>query len=244
MCFIALVYKVVPEYPVIVAANRDEFFDRPSLPPGEIRPGVWAGSDGIAGGTWLGINRNGLVVAVANVMSGQPVNPQARSRGLLCLDLLALRQAGDIPAVLKREVADHAFNGFNLLAADRLTAGVGTFTGGTFLWREFEPGVHVIGNSLPDSTDDPKVLRGKSLISPFGHLDKVLENLSEVCRDHGIQTDGLDAICVHGTKHGTRSSTILALPENDPTRYVYRYAEGSPCRSNYQDQRLPFGLGG
>ena len=78
---------------LVVAANRDEFYGRPSAPPSEIEPGVVAGRDLVAGGTWLGMNRHGLFVAVTN--RNAPVRTaDARSRGLLALEALRCRELG------------------------------------------------------------------------------------------------------------------------------------------------------
>jgi hypothetical protein len=235
MCFLALVYKRVPDYPVVVAANRDELADRPSLPPRPVRPGIWAGVDRVAGGTWLGVNDRGLVVGVANLRTPDPPDPGARSRGLLCLDLLTEESAIAIPGRLNREIKEAAYNGFNVLAADGASAGVAMYQGRSLDWRPLAPGVHVIGNSLPDDPDDPKVRRGRSLIRVCDSVDETIRMLQDVCRDHGLGSDGADAICVHRERGVTRSSTILALHDADPARHVYLFAEGHPCTGKYRD---------
>lgn len=78
---------------LVVAANRDEFLGRPSVPPSEIEPGIVAGRDLEAGGTWLGVNRHGLFVAVTNRKTPTRT-PEARSRGLLALEALRCRELG------------------------------------------------------------------------------------------------------------------------------------------------------
>jgi len=235
MCFLELVYKQVPDFSVVIAANRDEMVERPALPPCQVRPGVWAGVDQIAGGTWLGVNAHGMVVGIANLRSQTPANPKARSRGVLCLDLLAQPNVELTRKVLEDELRRHPYNGFNLLVAHTRQSAVATCVDGELIWADLEPGVHVIGNSRPDSMDDPKVVRGKSLITATASLDTLLPSLLSLCRDHGQRPDGADAICVHGSRHATRSSTILAIHDADPTRYLYLYAEGNPCRSEYED---------
>src|SRR5918994_1653772 len=89
MCWIAVLFRVNPHYPLIVAANREESRARPSQAPFRWpgSPAVWAGRDERGGGTWLGVNAAGLLAAVTNRPA---VNPDAtrRSRGLLCLDTL------------------------------------------------------------------------------------------------------------------------------------------------------------
>jgi uncharacterized protein with NRDE domain len=79
--------------PLVVAANRDEAYDRPSAPPAEIEPGIIDGKDLLGGGTWLGFNRHGLFVAVTN-RSTPPRAPDSLSRGLLALESLRCRRLG------------------------------------------------------------------------------------------------------------------------------------------------------
>src|ERR1043165_7267181 len=100
MCLLAIQYRSVPEAPILVAANREEAYDRPSLVPA-IQPGkprVISGVDAKAGGTWLGVHPNGPVGGAANRPKlNSPAAP--KSRGLLCRDLLkahSARQAVDI----------------------------------------------------------------------------------------------------------------------------------------------------
>src|SRR5439155_10133615 len=94
MCLLAIHYKCVPEAPILVAANREEAFDRTALVPA-IQPGkprVLSGVDTKAGGTWLGVNQNGLFVGAANRPKFfGPSTP--KSRGLLCRDLLRANSA-------------------------------------------------------------------------------------------------------------------------------------------------------
>src|SRR3972149_2161482 len=87
MCTLIAMLGTVPGYPLVVAMNRDEFYDRPSLPP-ELREGarrIVCPRDERADGTWIGVNAEGLVAAVSNRFAGPP-DPQARARGLLCLE--------------------------------------------------------------------------------------------------------------------------------------------------------------
>ena len=102
MCTLALYYKTFDEYPLVVAANRDEHYDRPSAPPALLntKTEIIAGRDLRAGGTWLGVNEHGLLAGILNRRSdGEPEpRPATRSRGLLCLDILAFKSAADARA--------------------------------------------------------------------------------------------------------------------------------------------------
>src|SRR6266850_6639682 len=90
MCTLVLYFQVFPQYPLVIAANRDESLARPSSPPTLLHPTPWiyGGQDLLAGGTWLGINEYGLMAAVLNRRALHPADPHRRSRGLLCLDSL------------------------------------------------------------------------------------------------------------------------------------------------------------
>lgn len=93
MCVLALFLPGAGRGPAVVAANRDEYYDRPSAPPSEVEPGIVAGRDLRAGGTWLGVNRHGLFVALTNRRRPEK-RPDSLSRGLLALEALRCRQLG------------------------------------------------------------------------------------------------------------------------------------------------------
>jgi len=117
MCFLALAYKTLADYAVVVAANRDEFLDRPGAAPQRIRQGIVGGVDLQAGGTWLAVSARGLVAAVTNIGLERP-RAEARSRGLLCLDASELAHADAAPELLRAAVAADPYGPFNLLVAD------------------------------------------------------------------------------------------------------------------------------
>ncbi len=99
MCILAIQYRLVPDSPILVAANREEFYDRPSQSPSiqSGKPRILCGIDQQAGGTWLGVNQNGLFVACCNRIKSMPTIAP-RSRGVLCRELLrasSARQAVD-----------------------------------------------------------------------------------------------------------------------------------------------------
>lgn len=234
MCLLALAYKVVPQYPVLLAANRDEFHDRPGLPPRPLAEGIWGGQDPRGGGTWLGVTAAGRVVGLTNLTPPHNVQPHARSRGLLCLDALALPRADALGPFLARAVQRDAYNEFNLLAADGLDACVASYVGGRLSVTPLPAGVHVIANRLPDDATDLKVARARQLIDPPADIDGAIAHLQSVCRDHGLRDDRADALCVHGDAHGTLSSSIIALGDRPASRR-YLFAAGEPCLCEYQD---------
>ena len=209
MCTILLRWDPAADVAVTVAANRDEFRDRLADDPDEIAPGVFAGRDRTAGGTWLAVSRRG-VAALTNVRTG-PRDPQAPSRGALPPAALA----GRLPADLA------PFNGFNLLVVDETGARVVTHEGaGTpAAVVALEPGIHVIDNE-PFGRRSPRIVRATSLLASATPGFAVLG-------DHGVSAE--DGLCHHGEVYGTVSATTIEL---DRTRRVVRYlhVSGPPCR--------------
>ena len=218
-----------------MAANRDESTDRLASPPREVRSGVWAGIDPQAEGTWLGINAQGRIAAVANRRSDADNLPDARSRGLLCLDMLEENTSRDLQSLLAGDVSERCYNPFNLLVVDRSMAWTATYAHGRIQSNELEPGIHVMANTVPENHDEPKVARSMALLSATSDIDAAWQLLQSVCSDHGVRQDGSDAICVHASQHATLSSTFLAIHETDFRLTRYMYAEGNPCKSQYQD---------
>ena len=119
MCLLAVQYRLVPESPILVAANREEYIDRPSLPPSiqSGKPRVLCGIDQKAGGSWLGVNQNGLFVGLCNRATATPLFGQ-RSRGLLALDLLRCTSASRALEKAETEFAKTRYDGCNILIAD------------------------------------------------------------------------------------------------------------------------------
>lgn len=235
MCLLAIVFERIPGCPLFLAANREESYARSSLPPAVVDdPRRWLGGrDAVAGGTWLGVNDRGLVVAVTNRRE-LPPQPSFRSRGSLCRDLLAASSVVEGLNIAKESMARDRYAGFNLLIADRSAGLTGEFTG---TWRErpLKPGVTAITNAPIDGEPHPRAARA------LAELDRIPDGTAlsdwvtggiELCRRHEIP--GQPAMCLHGPAGGTVSSTILALTD-PPAPGVYLYAEGPPCETEYRD---------
>ncbi|MFT7724233.1 MAG: NRDE family protein [Roseateles sp.] len=116
MCLAAFALAAHPRFPLVIAANRDEFFARPAAPMAwwPDRPGVLAGRDLEAGGTWFGLARGGRLALLTNVREPGRQAANAPSRGALVLDWLA--GGDDAPAFARR--LRPGYNGFNLVGAD------------------------------------------------------------------------------------------------------------------------------
>ena len=119
MCLILFAYRIHADYPLVLAANRDENYSRPTQPAGfwHDQPRIYGGRDLESGGTWLGINNDGAFAAVTNFRDGHAARHSTRSRGELVADYL---RNGRSPASYVAEVSAKAgeYNGFNLLAGN------------------------------------------------------------------------------------------------------------------------------
>jgi uncharacterized protein with NRDE domain len=229
MCVLALWLDADPDTPVIVAANRDEFFGRPAAPPSEIEPGIVAGRDLRAGGTWLGVNRHGLFVAVTNRRAPAPT-PESSSRGLLALEALRCRALAEVEALGARRVGERPVAGFNLIAAMG-REGLCLHWNGMFTAQRVGPGLHVLSNDR--DLDDEAMPEKKTLEilarSLTGPPDE--EALTALLRSHA----GERPICKHGDKHGTVSSAIYLGRPGAPRLL---FADGPPCRADFGEVRL------
>ena len=222
MCVLAIWLGVDPETPLLVGANRDEAVDRPSKPPHEIEPGIVAGQDLTGGGTWLGINAHGLLVAVTN--RRQPArSPDSWSRGLLALEALRCANLEGVHKLVERRVREKRMAGFNLAGIEG-ARGLCLHWDGALRPVPFGIGLHVL--STDRDLDDPS-LPEKTLFDRVGGLPDE-EALKELLRS----TEGERPVCKHGDRFGTVSSTIYAR-----TRDGHRllYAPGPPCRVPFGD---------
>lgn len=221
MCLILVAWHAHPEYPLVVAANRDEFFWRPTAPAAfwPDHPQVLAGRDLEAGGTWMGITRTGRFAALTNFRDPASHKPAAPSRGQLVADFLTGTQS--IDGYLD-SLDGAAFNGFNLLLGDgeKLVA----YSNVSGERHELAPGIYGLSNALLD-TPWPKVGAGKTALEAAlavlpGEvaLWKLLRN-DELHPDHALPATGvplewerlLSAAFVRSPDYGTRSSTVLTV---------------------------------
>jgi uncharacterized protein with NRDE domain len=233
---------MLPEYPLLVAANRDESYDRPSAPPGVIShaPQILAGRDLRAGGTWLGVNEHGILAAILNrrINSGDTALPGARSRGLLCMDLLARRSAADADGFMRDHRA--SYNPFAALVADRRDAHVFYNFGEKIIARRLEPGLHVFSSAAEFDLRSAKADRAYTLFGQLGEDLRrngaenvaVITALHSVLGDHSLPAgseDSGDAICVHRENSGTVSSSVVMLSPSE-SRFEMFHCPGAPCR--------------
>lgn len=233
MCLILFANEHHPRYRLILAANRDEFFERPTEPAAfwKDESGLLAGRDLKSGGTWLGVTRTRRFAAVTNYREPRRQKAEAPSRGVLVTQFL--RGRDDPEAYLHRlaRTADR-YNGFNLIVGDGET--LFYFSNREERVRRVEPGVHGLSNHLLDSPW-PKVVQGKAAfaaaiegeaVDPNGLLH-LLQDRTYAAEadlpDTGVGDEWervLSPIFISTPAYGTRSSTVLTIDREGQVAFV------------------------
>jgi uncharacterized protein with NRDE domain len=241
VCTFVFAWQVFEGVPVVVAANRDERLGRESRPPRVLdeNPRVIAPQDAEAEGTWIGYNEHGLFVSITNRWTDSNLAGE-RSRGLLVREALARETADDAVALIEAAVAEHEYDGFNLVVIDRERASLCAWDD-TLEITDFEPGVHVVVNvgadrtfAIPESRAEvgrdqaSRTERALSTLQPEAgeSPNDWLERAKRALRDHEY------GFCVHGEGFGTRSSSLLRLCKDGEVEH--RFADGPPCETVYE----------
>ncbi len=236
MCIILFAYKTHPRYELILAANRDEYYLRPTARAEfwEDAREVLAGRDLERGGTWLGVTNQGRFAAVTNFREPGPVTLDAPSRGKLVSDFL--RSSEPATSYLERITSSaQAYNGFNLIVGDRdNVAYLSNRNDGTQIPG---PGIYGLSNHLINSPW-PKVVRGKLGLSNIISENKVVdtEALFSILADDvraqdnvlpktGISLEyerALSSIFISTPIYGTRSSSLLLIDIEGAVTFIER----------------------
>ena len=233
MCLIVFAYNAHPSYHLILAANRDEFYERPSSPADfwEDAPQILAGKDLKEGGTWLGITRDGKFAAITNYRDPAAFKINAQSRGKLVRDFLCGNQNADKYLENIFQQSDK-YNGYNLILKDKDGLYVFSNRGEK---QKLGAGIYGLSNHFLD-TSWPKVVRAKKAFKTI--LDKkgtsLEESLFAILSDRHFPPDNklpatgvdrewervLSPIFIKSPNYGTRSSTILLLGKNKRVKFV------------------------
>ncbi len=254
MCIILFAYKWHPRYPLLLAANRDEYYARPTAPAAfwPEAPGLMAGRDVHRGGTWLGITKNGKIAALANHRAPNSFKATELSRGFLVRNFLLNKDSTD-EYLEKLNKEGHQYNGFSLIFGDmrRLCY----FSNREYVVEYIPPGIHGQSNNLLD-TPWPKVQRGKDALRKIlsSTTDPDTGELLELLADRTVPDDNLlpdtgvgieqerilSPIFVKGPHYGTRSSTLLILDTENNATFIERTFDGNP--DNYTTLEYKFKL--
>jgi uncharacterized protein with NRDE domain len=250
VCTLAIYFQASDELPVVVAANRDEFYERPAAPPVPLagEPWIVAGRDLVAGGTWLGVNGHGVVAGIVNRRSHTMPDPARRSRGQLCLDVLRAASVATARLYVERDPGT-LYNPFNLLIASPSTASVTGNASGTMSSTLLTPGVHLLTNLELNDFECPRIAKSHTLFDAARRhlradgIAKLLPALRAILSDHSTpldpRSDGPpNNLCVHTERFGTRSSSILMYVAREG-RFRFWHANGPPCQAEYGEVPLP-----
>ena len=237
MCLVLFAYRRHADYPLILIANRDEYYARPT------RDAHWwddaqvlAGRDLEAGGTWLGISRDGRLAAVTNVREPGGMRPGRISRGELTRAYLSGDE--DPEAYLQRLAPhDRDYAGFNLLVGDR--QGLWFYSNRDHGVRRIEPGVHGISNGAFDEPW-PKLSSGKAELEQMLGGDISENALLEILTDHQVAPDHrlpstgvsldiermLSSRFIRSPEYGTRACSVITMDRAGRVTF---------CEQNFRD---------
>ncbi len=256
MCTIVAMRNVHREFPLVIAANRDEFYRRPAVAPHTLSesPRIIAGQDRDRGGTWMGVSHGGFFVGVTNQRTWKSANGALRSRGEVVLNCLA---DGSLEAVTERlsRLDARAYNPFNLMFGD-VTAMRVAYVRHDAPFVRFEDlgdGVCALANDHLGSPHFPKTERVESRLRDPAlatlSWEALQPHLAAALGDHELPDKDLledppagalfpkflarrlQALCVHTPAYGTVSSTLMAFTAQGVARYLY--ADGHPCESPF-----------
>lgn len=235
MSLLAIVYHLVPEAPILVAYNREEPLDRicpaPSIQSG--KPRILASIDQHTGGTYLGMNQDGLFVGVVRRKKyDTPMN--ARSRGALAREMLKCNSAQQAVDLALEELHTGQYGGANFCVADP-DAGWVVHSGNETDVAELEQGLCIVGDrDMNDHRDEraqmaQRLLTLQTLDSPV----KFLAIASKVLA-RSPTGPGRPGMVVKEKGYGTVSSTLISLGKK-PRDAIYQYSNGSPDESKFED---------
>ncbi len=235
MGLIAIQYRLVPESPVLVAANREAPYTRPSQAPSiqSGKPRVLCGTDDEAGGTWLGVNQNGMFVGVCNRHKVMPTFI-SRSRGLLCKDMLRCESSRSAVDLCLEEVTSGKYNGANYVVADAEGAWA-VHAGDDLNVAELEDGLNIISNR---DLNDPRDERGEKTRQQLTlqMLDSPVKFLAIASKvfARAPSPPGRPSIVIREKDYGTVSSTLISLGQK-PRDAIFQFANGAPDKHTFQD---------
>ena len=241
MCLIILSYKVHDRYPLILAANRDEFYERPSAPVSlwEDAVGVIAGKDLQRGGTWLGIKKTGTLAMLTNYREPTHFGRNAPSRGWLVRDFLVGEEGPEsyIEAMMAKK---DQYKGFSMIMGDLKRLFYFSNRGEM---RELSPGLYSLSNRLLN-TPWPKPERGKEALESLlaSKDDPFPEEIFAILNDRSKPEDSelpdtgigleweriLSSIFITSPVYGTRSSSVIMIDRKNHCMFIERVFNEHP----------------
>ncbi|HEX8288854.1 MAG TPA: NRDE family protein [Pyrinomonadaceae bacterium] len=238
MCVIFFAYKYHPEYPLILLANRDEYFSRATerAKNWDDFPLIMAGRDLVGGGTWLGVTEQGRFAAVTNYREPFAVK-SARTRGALVADFLKSDESAETYLKNIWKIKNE-FSGFNLLLGEinNQKSEIFYFSNRSNEITRLEKGLYGLSNHLLD-TPWQKVIKGKAVLAEILKDEKFFkESFFELLSDESLADDEklpdtgigyekeklLSAIFIKTPIYGTRCSTVLTFDKDNRIHFEER----------------------
>lgn len=232
MCLILFAVNPSSRYRLIVAANRDELYARPTVSAGfwQEYPDLLAGKDENAGGTWLGITKSGRFSAVTNFAEQPPEPMPPLSRGDLPLNFLTNRMA-PIDYVADVKTRGEQYRGFNLLVADR--EAVCYYGNRASEPRRLDDGYYGLSNQLLDC-DWPKVINGRENLRALAETDpdNLADSMFDMLMDRGDGRQYSNSFIASDT-YGTRATTVVLIDRDNEIYFEERNfgPEGASLKS-------------
>ena len=236
MCLLIIANKIHPEYKLIIAANRDEFYNRPALPAQfwKDQPDLLAGKDLEGGGTWMGITKSGRFSAITNYRDfHNPVKADAPTRGVLTTGFLTGVESAEKYSEKLQENSSE-FNGFNLVFGK--INELFYYSNISNHLVKLSAGLYGLSNALLN-TPWPKVTKSKEKMAElFSSQSLTAENIfnflsdTETAEDGQLPDTGLDiererALSSNFIKtehYGTRCSTVILIDKNNKVNFTER----------------------
>ena len=244
MCLILLSYNKHPVFKLVIAANRDEFYNRPTAPleVWKNEPRVAAGRDLKGGGTWMGVSPDGRLAAITNYRDPRVLKPQAPTRGTLVTEFLT---GGLSARRYLEELSGSAgdYNGFNLMVYD--DEDLYFFSNREGVVRPISTGLHGLSNHLFD-TPWPKIKRGLKLFEAATATDTISKaDIFAVLGDRKLPPDGelpdtgvgiewerrLSPLFIESDIYGTRSSSFVTIDRSGKLEFYERTYPGKSDRN-------------
>lgn len=258
MCLLIVLSRVLPEWPLIVAANRDERYERPTAPVGPIAsagPPVLGGTDLLAGGTWLAVNRAGVVAGLTNKPSAGGRDPTKRSRGEIPLALASTDSAASALEAFASTFAAGEFNPCWALVGDRTSLFYADLTNPEGLQVvELPPGLHVLENrALGEPSDKVDYVKTSFRAASEG-AGEVFSVLRALLRDHTVTRPAANlpeegpwspetsCCCVHTPSYGTRCSMVVRDAQSSLADPEVWASDGPSCENPLVESRFSAGF--
>ncbi|MGC8926833.1 MAG: NRDE family protein [Myxococcota bacterium] len=234
MCTVIAALRYFKEFPLIIAANRDEFLNRKTDPPSIINkhPLILAPRDRLKFGTFMGVNEWGLTAVITNLSGVVPKDNSKKSRGLIVLRILGSPNIQRVIQDLKH-IDFSEYNFFQLFVAD-IRQAITIVYNGSLNITEHTEGIVTLSNwdAIPEVSDyKNSLIRSKiDSIKIDSDCERIIQGLKEILIEHSGK-DMRYQICVHTDNYGTVSSSIIAPFQKEP---LFLYSIGPSCKNRFR----------